>query len=143
MRYDNEGNPYVVVEHKSGRVGGFLLGAAVGVGLALLFAPHSGRVTRRVLARRVRRVGGAAERVVGGAVSEAVESVRDRVEHQVDRVRQTIDFRKEQVNRAVLAGRAAANEARVDLERRIAASKEGMDVVLRGGDLGEGVDRTP
>src|SRR6185503_11689660 len=101
MRYDNEGNPYVVVEHTSGRVSGFLLGAAVGVGLALLFAPQSGRATRRGLARRVRRVRGAAGRAVGSAVGGAVDSVRDRVEARVERVRQTIDLRREQVHRAV------------------------------------------
>lgn len=39
---------------------GAVTGMAIGVGLALLFAPASGRVTRRKIARGTRRVGSAA-----------------------------------------------------------------------------------
>lgn len=47
-----------------GRVGalsaGIVIGAVLGAGLALLYAPQSGRETRRNLARRARRAGGRA-----------------------------------------------------------------------------------
>ena len=40
-----------------GFVGGLVLGALIGAGIALLVAPERGRVTRRRLARRVREAG--------------------------------------------------------------------------------------
>src|SRR3990172_5285754 len=40
-----------------GSVGGLVLGALIGAGIALLVAPERGRVTRRRLARRVREAG--------------------------------------------------------------------------------------
>lgn len=37
-------------------VGGILLGAAIGAGLALLFAPASGRTTRRAIGEKARHL---------------------------------------------------------------------------------------
>ena len=43
MRHHHDDDePYVVIE-KSGGMGSFFLGLAIGAGLALLFAPKSGR----------------------------------------------------------------------------------------------------
>lgn len=45
-------------EHDTGRgfAAGLLLGALIGAGVALLFAPQSGEDTRRLLRRRARRL---------------------------------------------------------------------------------------
>ena len=54
--YDwDEDEPYVVIEQKPAGVGSFILGLAVGAGLALLFAPRSGAETRSDLGSLVRR----------------------------------------------------------------------------------------
>ncbi|NUO63939.1 MAG: YtxH domain-containing protein, partial [Gemmatimonadaceae bacterium] len=37
----DDDEPYVVIERQSAGIGSFLVGAAIGAGLALLFAPKS------------------------------------------------------------------------------------------------------
>jgi gas vesicle protein len=128
-RYDEyeDDEPYVVIEkHESAGIAPFLVGLAVGAGVALLFAPRSGRATRRDIKRRAMRVRQAAEDTVTGVTDTVVggfQSARQRVEDQIDSARQAIDLKKRQVSRAMEAGRAAAEEARVELEQRIAESK--------------------
>ena len=57
--YDDEESdyapPYVIVERREIGVGPFLIGIALGAGVALLLAPQSGEETRRGIARRARR----------------------------------------------------------------------------------------
>lgn len=127
-RYDFEDDePYVVIEkHESAGVAPFLVGLAIGAGVALLFAPRSGRATRRDIKRRAQRVRQAAEDAVhdvAGTVTDSFTEARRKVEDQIDAVRQAVDLKKQQVTRAVDAGRAAAQEARLELEQRIADSK--------------------
>src|SRR5690349_16698261 len=63
-RYDfDDDDRYVVIENHSAGVGPFLVGLAVGAGIALLFAPRSGEATRRDIKRRALRVRRAAEQV--------------------------------------------------------------------------------
>ncbi|GAC1516072.1 MAG: hypothetical protein NVS1B4_09240 [Gemmatimonadaceae bacterium] len=139
--YEYEDEPYVVVQRgDSGNgIASFLGGLAIGAGLALLFAPRSGDETRRELRRSVRRVRRAAVGAVEGvseAVAGSVTGARDRVEERIDEARRAIDFKKDQLARAVDAGRAAAQQAREDLEKRIAETKAayraGGDVVREG-----------
>lgn len=127
-RYEfDDDEPFVVIEkHEAPAIAPFLVGLAIGAGAALLFAPRSGRATRRDIKRRATRVRDAAE----DAVTEVRESIvdtfqqaRQRVEDQLDSARQAIDLKKRQVTRAVDAGRAAAEEARLELEQRIAQTK--------------------
>jgi gas vesicle protein len=55
-------DPVVLIEREgSASVMWFLIGGAVGAALALLFAPHSGDQTRRVLGRRITRFRDAAD----------------------------------------------------------------------------------
>jgi gas vesicle protein len=119
--------PYVVIEkHESAGIAPFLVGLAVGAGVALLFAPRSGAATRRDIKRRANRVKGAAVQAVTdttGAVVDKFEEARQRVEDQIDSARQAIDLKKRQVDRAMDAGRMAAREARDELEQRIAETK--------------------
>ena len=127
-RYDfDEDEPFVVIEkHESAGITPFLVGLALGAGAALLFAPRSGRATRRDIKRRADRVRQAAEDAVHDVtdtVSDTFTQARRKVEDQIDAVRQAVDLKKQQVTRAVDAGRAAAEEARLELEQRIADSK--------------------
>ncbi|MFN2603389.1 MAG: YtxH domain-containing protein [Gemmatimonadaceae bacterium] len=125
--YDwDEDEPYVVIEQKPAGVGSFILGLAVGAGLALLFAPRTGAETRRDLQRRAREVSDQAQDLV----SELTESVgntlgqaKDAVGSRIDATRDAIELKRRQVSNAVDAGRAAAQQARVELEQRIAETK--------------------
>jgi gas vesicle protein len=125
-RQDYDDHPYVVIEKRSGSVGSFLFGLAVGAGVALLMAPQSGAATRREIrrgARRVKRAAGDVASDVREKVTGTFEQARTEVEQRIDTARQKIELKKEQMSRAMDAGRAAAQQARDDLERRIAETK--------------------
>jgi len=126
-KFSDEADPYVIVErHESAGIGSFLVGLAVGAGVALLFAPRSGADTRQDIRRRATRVKRAAEQAANDVTDTVVntfEDARRRVEDQIDSARQAVDLKRRQVNRAFEAGRSAAREARDELEQRIAESK--------------------
>ncbi len=136
MRYqDPDDHPYIVIEKHSSGVGSLLLGVVIGAGVALLFAPRSGEETRTDIRRRARQAGDAARNVAEGvsdSVADTFETARSRVERQIESARSAIEMKKRQVTRAMDAGRAAAQEARGDLERRLAETKAaynaGVDV---------------
>jgi gas vesicle protein len=140
-RYDfDDDDRYVVIENHSAGVGPFLVGLAVGAGIALLFAPRSGEATRRDIKRRAMRVRRAAEQVasdVADTVSDSFNDARRRVEEKIDAAREAVDMKKQQVQRAMEAGRAAAREARSELEQRLAETKAaynaGVAVAHNGG----------
>jgi gas vesicle protein len=122
-----EDDPYVVIEkHDAPSIAPFLIGLAMGAGMALLLAPRSGAATRRDIKRRARKVQRAAHQVATNVTDGVVgtfEEARRRVEEQIDTARQAIDLKRRQVNRAMEAGRMAAQEARDELEQRIAETK--------------------
>ncbi len=126
-RYDlDDEGPYVVIERSEPGVSSFLLGIAIGAGLALLFAPQTGVETRRELQRRVRRVGDQAQDFVAeitDTVTQRVQDARVNVEGRIDSAKQAVEIKRRQVTNAVGAGRAAAQQARVELEQRIAETK--------------------
>ena len=111
----HDAEPYVIVENRSGGVGTFLLGVALGTGIAMLFAPRSGEETRRRIGRSVRKAGDAAR--------DLVDEVASTVTETIDQARDSVELKKRQVSTAVEAGRAAARQAREELEFRIAESK--------------------
>ena len=122
----DDDEPFVVIEKEQGTLSSFFMGLAIGAGLALLFAPRSGLETRREIKRRAKSAERAARRVasdVTDTVTDGFNDARRRVERRIDRTRQAIEMKKEQVHRAMEAGRAAAQEAREELERRIAETK--------------------
>jgi gas vesicle protein len=127
----DEDQPYVVIErHSDAGVGPFLLGLALGAGAALLLAPRSGAATRRDIKRRALRVRRAAENVAADVTDTVVDTFQDarrRVEDQIDSARHALDIKRQQVQRAMEAGRAAAQEAREELEQRIAETKAAYD----------------
>ncbi len=118
--------PYVIVERSEPGVGSFLIGLALGAGVALLLAPQSGEETRRDLARRARRAQDAAQNFVedvSGTVADKFQEVRATVEERIEATLDAVDDKKRRVSNAFYAGRAAAREARGELEQRIAESK--------------------
>jgi gas vesicle protein len=122
----DEDERYVVIERHSSSIAPFLLGIALGAGAALLLAPRSGAATRRDIRRRALRVRRAAQRAANDVTDSVVDKFHDarrKVEEQIDTARQAIDLKKRQVHRAMDAGRAAAHEARDELEQRIAETK--------------------
>jgi len=144
--FDDEDGRYVVIERQDGgsSIGPFILGAAIGAGLALLFAPRSGAETREDIRRRARKARDAAQRVASGVTESATDTFQDarrRVEEQIDAARSAIETKKEQMRRALEAGRVAADEARVDLENRLtetkAAYNAGAEVAREGREARE------
>jgi len=118
--------PYVIVERRETGIGPFLIGLALGAGAALLFAPQSGEETRRGIARSARRAQDAAQDFVGdvsGTVADKFKEVRTSVEERIEATIDAVDDKRRRVSNAFHAGRAAAREARGELEQRIAESK--------------------
>jgi gas vesicle protein len=83
-------------------VASFLLGGLVGAGVALLFAPQSGRELRGILGDKVRE-GGDRGRLLKDRVVE-------RSRELVDEARQGIQWQKERLAAAVEAGRDTYRE---------------------------------
>lgn len=99
---DGSGEQAVVIERRGGGgLGVFLLGAALGAGLALMFAPQSGDETRAQLRRTARKVKRRARAVVEDG-REAVDDLAQR-------------------------GKSAARDARAALEERLARHREAYD----------------
>ena len=118
--------PYVIVERRETGIGPFLIGLALGAGAALLFAPQSGDETRRGIARSARRAQDAAQGFVGdvsGTVADKFKEVRASVEERIEATLDAVDNKRRRVSNAFHAGRAAARDARGELEQRIAESK--------------------
>jgi len=139
MRHQDHDEPYIVIEKHSGGVSELLIGALIGAGVALLFAPRSGRETRADISRRARAAQDRVRDVAEGVSDQVVdrfEGARARLEEQIETAREAIVAKKDQVSRAMEAGREAAHQARTDLERRLAETKAaynaGADVARTG-----------
>ena len=121
-----EAEPYVIIERQDSAIGPLLLGIALGAGVALLFAPQSGEETRGGIARSARRARNAAQDFVEDVtdtVADKFNEVKSTVEEKLEATLDAVDVRKRRVTNAYRAGRAAAREARGELEQRIAESK--------------------
>jgi hypothetical protein len=57
------------------------------------------------------------------SVTNTNHAATDRVDDTIDSTRNAVDLKRRQVSNAVDAGRAAAAQARVELEQRIAETK--------------------
>ncbi len=108
--------PYVVIERESGgSLGTFVLGALVGAGLALLFAPQSGPETQEEIKDRALRLKSAAE--------DRIQDAQRTLEDRLDQARAGVESRIDTVRDAVDAGRKAASEAREELGDKLERSK--------------------
>jgi gas vesicle protein len=121
--YDDDDLPFVVVEKHSGSFGAFVWGAVIGAGVALLFAPRSGRETRDDILGGARRIRETAEETASrmqGAVTGTIDSVRQQVTDRIDSARSAMD-----------AGRRAARETRSDMQRRTRETRPGFESSTR------------
>ena len=113
---DRDDVPYIVIERDSGGgVGSFVIGALMGAGLALLFAPKSGKETQEDLKAKARELRDVTE--------ERVREVSKQLEERLDVAREGVNTRVDRVRDAVESGRQAAVEARGDLEAKLERSK--------------------
>lgn len=113
---DQDDMPYIVLDRdRGGGIGSFLLGALVGAGLALLFAPKSGEETQEELREHARKLRSTAE--------ERVREAQRQLEDRLGDVRENVQTRFDDVREAVHQGRVAATDARTDLERKLQRSK--------------------
>lgn len=113
---DRDDGPYYVIERQSGGgVGPFLLGALLGAGVALLFAPRTGEETQREIKERATKLRGAAE--------EKMREAQAQIEERLDQARADLMERVDAVRDAVDSGRHAAREARDELEEKLERSK--------------------
>ena len=113
---DNDEVPYIVIEKdSSSQVGSFVIGARVGAGLAVLFAPKSGAETQEDLKEHARRLRGSAE--------QRMREAQKQLEERLDVAREGVQERVESVKSALDAGREAAREARGELEKKLETSK--------------------
>jgi gas vesicle protein len=137
---EDEDERYYVIEEKSGGgLGSFLLGAAIGAGIALLLAPQSGEETRRDIKRKAGEMKDAAKDVAGDLSDTVIDryaKAKRTVGSTIDSARQAIDLKKHQATEAIRAGREAAAQAREELEARLAETKAAYQA-------GADVSRTP
>ena len=140
--HDQDDVPYIVIDRGGGnQTGSFILGALVGAGLALLFAPKSGEETQAELKERASQFRGTAE--------DKVRAAQKQLEERLEVARAGVTERLDTVKEAVSAGREAAVEARGDLERKLerskAAYRAGIDaakeaVAVTDGDADDDAD---
>ena len=134
--WDDDEQFILVEQRDSSGLSAFLLGAALGAGLALVFAPQTGAETRQSIRRSARKAGDATKRA-GEKVTDALSQAKADIESRIDTAKSSIDLKKTQVSRAVDAGREAARTAREDLERRMAEQRTADAARTRDHDTGE------
>lgn len=119
---DRDREVIVVEPEESSRLGWFIVGAALGAGLALLFAPASGRETRERLSRGALRLKEQAEDMLED-VGEEVERVAEDVEERVDELKTRVSGTARAVVDEARRGKASVSAAREELERRLADAR--------------------
>lgn len=104
MSDGDEQRTVVIQKDRGSEVGAFVLGALVGAGLALLFAPESGEDVQQRLRAQARRL-------------------RDLTEDRVRGLRDDFGAHVESAKGAVEQGRQIATNARTELEEKLQRSK--------------------
>jgi len=130
----SDSEPIVVERRSGGGIGLFLLGVAVGAGLALLYAPQSGAETRQDLRRGARRMRRKARDLAAEAREAAGDVVRSSRDAASDFARSSksaagdfVRTTRAAARDAVGEARDAAGEARDALERRLARHGRAAD----------------
>lgn len=137
--WDDDDQIIFVEESDSSGITAFLLGAAIGAGLALIFAPQTGTETRKSIKRGAEKATEATKRAgvkVGEKVTDALSQAKADLESRINSARSTLDLKKLQVSRAVDAGREAARAAREDLEGRMSEQRAADASRIRDHDNG-------
>lgn len=104
MSDGDEQRTVVIQKDKGSEVGAFVLGALIGAGVALLFAPGSGEDTQQRLREQARRL-------------------KDLTEDRVRGIRGDLGARVESAKDAVEQGKQIAAGARTELEEKLQRSK--------------------
>ncbi len=87
----------------------FLVGAAAGAVLALLYAPHTGKETREMVGEKVRE-GKERGRDLGAKAKVKARAAMDDASEYVERQRGNLQSRRDRFSAAVEAGREAYRE---------------------------------
>ena len=93
----------------------FLIGGTVGAGIALLYAPQSGRDTRKDIAKNARRVKKETVHLVEDAVdsiNDLASDVKDKVSDIIDRGKDLSDDAKREVLRNLEQGQKVIEKQR-------------------------------
>jgi gas vesicle protein len=139
-RYDDyDDERVVIVERDSGGngLGALLLGLVIGAGAALLLAPDSGEATRARIRREAKRAKEKARDKfdeMSDEIAETYERTLEAVERKASQARgavktkaravgDAVETRARAVGDAVDAGRVAARQAKVELERAVDETK--------------------
>lgn len=94
-------------------VAAFVIGGIVGAGIALIFAPHSGTRTRRQIRRIGQRALSKAEEAqaqVRGAVEDLVDDLHEKLDDEIESVREWSDNRIRDLQRAFDSGKNLIKE---------------------------------
>lgn len=121
MRHRDAEERIVLVERGSSGFGWFVLGAALGAGLGLLFAPASGRDTRKKIERGLGDLKERAEEQLeelADGLEEGKEKIRARIERWVDADRDERDPDDEEEEAT-----PRPPTAREELERRLSQAR--------------------
>ncbi|HET9064697.1 MAG TPA: YtxH domain-containing protein [Gemmatimonadales bacterium] len=119
--------PDVIIESDGGAgVKWFLIGALVGAGVAMLYAPQSGERTRRDIARRAKRI----RRDVEGKLEEVRDEVVDRSRRLKDSAHDLAENVRGEVRDGRKAIRKTASNAREELERRLEDARSRRRTVM-------------
>lgn len=93
------GSPYrrVVDPHSASLLGvGLIVGVAIGAGVAMLFAPQSGKDTRKMIRGRVRRIRG--ETRVWGRLGKELKRAASLKRKEVELARKSAELERERRN---------------------------------------------
>lgn len=115
-----------VKSKKKGNAGKFILGALVGAGLGVLFAPKSGSETRKELKEKM-------SELLDKAKSIDVEEVRNNISNKIDEIKQELsDLDKE---KALKIAKEKGNAIKEKCEELVKfAKKKGTPVLEKAAD---------
>jgi gas vesicle protein len=116
-RYDEDVT--VIETDSAGVVKWFLLGALVGAGLGLLFAPQSGERTRKQIARKAKALRNEAE----DRWDDLVDDVETKGRALKEKAESLVEDVREEFAEGKREARQAARSARDELEKRLEAAR--------------------
>ncbi|MEE8062589.1 MAG: YtxH domain-containing protein [Gemmatimonadales bacterium] len=119
MARDEDREVVYLVRESEAPLKHLFLGAVLGAGLALLFAPATGEETRRSLRRRAGELRVMAEE----GFDDLEERLTDGTSRIRERVRDTVDDVRTQAEEVTEAVKGAGATAREELERRLADAR--------------------
>ncbi len=137
MRDKETSEDVVVVRDGGSAVKWFVVGAVLGAGVALLFAPQSGEETRRAIRRRARELRDYAEDTMddlGDRFEEGRERVKRTIGDKVESAKDSLQEAKTTAGDVVDAFRGAGGTARDELERRLASARSRRKAAVASDD---------